>query len=104
MCSTRLFIIVATDISIWILQSKEQSHPPNPCLHLVLILSQGAYTARMVAQFVVRQPPSIWPYFDHLYQGHIGILDRQDMDAFAGIFVAFQKRGKTHDPKGMRLN
>jgi len=45
--------------------------------------SRGAYTARMVAAFV----------------GEIGILDKTEMDNFADIFVAFQKRGKTDDPK-----
>ncbi|KAH0590787.1 hypothetical protein H2248_000912 [Termitomyces sp. 'cryptogamus'] len=41
--------------------------------------SRGAYTARMVAMFI----------------GEIGILDRRDMDHFAGIFLAYQKLGKT---------
>ncbi|KZS95997.1 hypothetical protein SISNIDRAFT_451651 [Sistotremastrum niveocremeum HHB9708] len=45
--------------------------------------SRGAYTARMVAAFV----------------GEIGILDKSQMDHFADIFVAFQKRGKTDDPQ-----
>ncbi|KAL9716286.1 hypothetical protein Ac2012v2_000732 [Leucoagaricus gongylophorus] len=39
--------------------------------------SRGAYTARMVATLV----------------GEIGILDRQDMDRFAEIFVNLQRRG-----------
>lgn len=43
--------------------------------------SRGAYTARMIAAFI----------------GAIGVLDRQDMDHFADIFVAYQKRGKTKD-------
>ncbi|KAI0932121.1 hypothetical protein AcW2_000831 [Taiwanofungus camphoratus] len=30
-------------------------------------------------------------------QGEIGVLDRTDMDHFAAIFLAFQKRGKTSD-------
>ncbi|KAF9015120.1 hypothetical protein BDQ17DRAFT_1403847 [Cyathus striatus] len=41
--------------------------------------SRGAYTARMVATFI----------------GEIGVLDRKDMDHFAGIFIAYQKLGKT---------
>ncbi|KAI0963650.1 hypothetical protein AcW1_000668 [Taiwanofungus camphoratus] len=43
--------------------------------------SRGAYTARTVAAFI----------------GEIGVLDRTDMDHFAAIFLAFQKRGKTSD-------
>ncbi|KII93755.1 hypothetical protein PLICRDRAFT_101450 [Plicaturopsis crispa FD-325 SS-3] len=43
--------------------------------------SRGAYTARMVAMFI----------------GAIGVLDRTDMDHFAGVFIAFQKRGKSKD-------
>ncbi|KIJ26135.1 hypothetical protein M422DRAFT_785320 [Sphaerobolus stellatus SS14] len=39
--------------------------------------SRGAYTVRMVATFI----------------GEIGILSRKDMDHFADIFIAFQKRG-----------
>lgn len=35
-----------------------------------------------------------------MHQGEIGVLDRTAMDAFADIFIAYQKRGKTHDPKG----
>ncbi|KAH9950393.1 hypothetical protein B0H21DRAFT_723255 [Amylocystis lapponica] len=48
--------------------------------------SRGAYTARMVADFI----------------GAIGVLDRKDMDYFAGIFVALQKRGKSTDPDEIR--
>ncbi|OCH96096.1 hypothetical protein OBBRIDRAFT_766161 [Obba rivulosa] len=44
--------------------------------------SRGAYTARMIAALI----------------GEIGVLDRQDMDHFAEIFVAYQKRGKATDP------
>jgi len=43
--------------------------------------SRGAYTARMIAAFI----------------GVIGVLDRQDMNHFAQVFVDFQKRGKTKD-------
>ncbi|KAJ7071072.1 hypothetical protein C8F01DRAFT_413906 [Mycena amicta] len=43
--------------------------------------SRGAYTARMVAMFI----------------GLIGVLDRTDMDHFAGIFLACQKLGKSQD-------
>lgn len=49
--------------------------------------SRGAYTARMVAMFI----------------GEIGVLDRQDMDHFAGIFVNFQRRGTEKDPKELEL-
>ncbi|KAJ3790950.1 hypothetical protein GGU10DRAFT_339118 [Lentinula aff. detonsa] len=45
--------------------------------------SRGAYTARMVAMFI----------------GAIGVLDRKDMDSFAGIFIAYQNLGKTTDDK-----
>ncbi|KAF8310057.1 uncharacterized protein EI90DRAFT_3161466 [Cantharellus anzutake] len=45
--------------------------------------SRGAYTARMVAMFI----------------GEIGVLDRGEMDHFAEIFISYQKRGKTDDPK-----
>ncbi|KAI0361533.1 hypothetical protein OH77DRAFT_1391827 [Trametes cingulata] len=44
--------------------------------------SRGAYTARMVAMFI----------------GAIGVLDRTEMDHFATIFIAYQKRGKSQDP------
>ncbi|KAH9944322.1 uncharacterized protein BXZ73DRAFT_96809 [Epithele typhae] len=43
--------------------------------------SRGAYTARMVAMFI----------------GAIGVLDRTQMDHFASIFLAYQKRGKETD-------
>lgn len=43
--------------------------------------SRGAYTARMVADFI----------------GAIGILDKTDMDHFAEVFLAYQKIGKTDD-------
>ncbi|KIM84974.1 hypothetical protein PILCRDRAFT_817818 [Piloderma croceum F 1598] len=43
--------------------------------------SRGAYTARMIAAFI----------------GAIGVLDRQDMDHFAQVFIDFQKRGKSKD-------
>ncbi|EIN13795.1 hypothetical protein PUNSTDRAFT_41242 [Punctularia strigosozonata HHB-11173 SS5] len=46
--------------------------------------SRGAYTARMVAAMI----------------GEIGVLDRTDMDHFASVFMAFQKRGKEKDPEG----
>jgi len=49
--------------------------------------SRGAYTARMVAMFI----------------GELGVLDRQDMDYFAGIFVNFQRRGTVDDPKERAL-
>ncbi|KAF8523076.1 hypothetical protein BU17DRAFT_43975 [Hysterangium stoloniferum] len=45
--------------------------------------SRGAYTARMVAAFI----------------GEIGVLDKRDMDYFADIFIAFQKRGNASDAK-----
>ncbi|KAI0788471.1 hypothetical protein C8Q75DRAFT_234182 [Abortiporus biennis] len=48
--------------------------------------SRGAYTARMVAELI----------------GGIGVLSRTDMDHFADIFVAYQKRGKTTDEKEKR--
>ncbi|KAF8322151.1 hypothetical protein DL93DRAFT_2051164, partial [Clavulina sp. PMI_390] len=51
--------------------------------------SRGAYTARMVATFI----------------GEIGLLSRSEMDNFADIFVAYQKRGKTSNPEERkRLN
>lgn len=36
-------------------------------------------------------------------QGAIGILDRRDMDHFAEIFLALQKRGMTKDDKGINI-
>ncbi|KZT30531.1 hypothetical protein NEOLEDRAFT_1053819 [Neolentinus lepideus HHB14362 ss-1] len=45
--------------------------------------SRGAYTARMVAALI----------------GEIGVLDRMDMDWFAVLFTAYQKRSKTQDPE-----
>ncbi|KAF8521484.1 hypothetical protein JB92DRAFT_3277272 [Gautieria morchelliformis] len=51
--------------------------------------SRGAYTARMVAAFIASHPR----------QGEIGVLDKKDMDHFADIFIAYQKRGKATDPK-----
>lgn len=65
---------------------------------------KGAYTARTVAAFIVT-----YHLLDHqdegTYgsmnpQGEIGVLDRTDMDHFAAIFLAFQKRGKTSDEDG----
>ncbi|KAJ6509494.1 hypothetical protein C8R47DRAFT_1098890 [Mycena vitilis] len=51
--------------------------------------SRGAYTARMTAMFI----------------GKIGVLDRADMDHFAGIFSAYQALGKSKDEAEMqRLN
>ncbi|KAJ7244759.1 hypothetical protein B0H12DRAFT_801130 [Mycena haematopus] len=44
--------------------------------------SRGAYTARMTA---IED------------QGKIGVLDRADMDHFAGIFLAYQQLGKSKD-------
>lgn len=35
------------------------------------------------------------------WKGHIGVLDSEDMDHFAKIFIAFQKRGKAEDDKGL---
>ncbi|KAI0815026.1 hypothetical protein BC629DRAFT_1579622 [Irpex lacteus] len=43
--------------------------------------SRGAYTARMIALLI----------------GAIGVLDRTEMDHFADIFMAYQKRGKAED-------
>ncbi|KAF8527196.1 hypothetical protein BU17DRAFT_61815 [Hysterangium stoloniferum] len=43
--------------------------------------SRGAYTARMVAAFI----------------GEIGILDKNDMDHFADIFLNYEKRAHTTD-------
>ncbi|KAJ7786267.1 hypothetical protein B0H16DRAFT_25079 [Mycena metata] len=51
--------------------------------------SRGAYTARMTALFI----------------GKIGVLDRADMDHFAGIFMAYQRLGKSKDEADIqRLN
>ncbi|KAF9507073.1 hypothetical protein BS47DRAFT_1304445 [Hydnum rufescens UP504] len=44
--------------------------------------SRGAYTARMVATLI----------------GELGVLNRSEMDNFADIFIAFQRRGRTQDP------
>ncbi|KAI0094838.1 hypothetical protein BDY19DRAFT_988637 [Irpex rosettiformis] len=43
--------------------------------------SRGAYTARMIALLI----------------GAIGVLDRTEMDHFADIFMAYQKRGKAEN-------
>ncbi|RDB28797.1 hypothetical protein Hypma_015566 [Hypsizygus marmoreus] len=48
--------------------------------------SRGAYTARMVAMFI----------------GEIGVLDRRDMDHFAGIFLSYQRLGKCSDPQEIK--
>ncbi|KAJ7125623.1 hypothetical protein C8R43DRAFT_712084 [Mycena crocata] len=48
--------------------------------------SRGGYTARMTAMFI----------------GEIGVLDRRDMDSFAGIFLAYQKLGKSKDDEEIR--
>ena len=37
-------------------------------------------------------------------QGEIGVLDRRDMDHFAGIFIAYQKLGKSKKPEGQSPN
>lgn len=39
-------------------------------------------------------------YISHSEQGAIGVLDRQDMDHFAQVFIDFQKRGKSKDEAG----
>jgi hypothetical protein len=39
----------------------------------------------------------------NIVQGEIGVLDRKDMDSFAGIFVAYQKRGKSDNKEGGQL-
>ncbi|KAF9535428.1 hypothetical protein CPB83DRAFT_841726 [Crepidotus variabilis] len=49
--------------------------------------SRGAYTARMVAQFI----------------GEIGILDQKEMDDFSLIFKNYQSLGKTNDPKKKKI-
>lgn len=36
-------------------------------------------------------------------QGEIGVLDRTEMEHFAGIFIAYQRMGKTSDPRGRPL-
>lgn len=65
---------------------------------------QGAYTARMVAMFIVcfllRWDAELLPDFP---KGEIGVLDRNDMDHFASIFVNFQRRGTEKDAKGRWL-
>jgi len=43
---------------------------------------------------VVPQPKAVT-------QGEIGVLDKQDMDHFADVFMAYQRRGKISDPKGL---
>jgi hypothetical protein len=37
-----------------------------------------------------------------MIQGEIGVLDRKDMDHFADIFLAYQKRGKPRDEQGQQ--
>lgn len=60
------------------------AHNYNPGDEIFLFgFSRGAYTARMVAMFI----------------GEIGVLDRKDMDHFAGIFIAYQKLGKSKKPE-----
>ncbi|KAF8960979.1 hypothetical protein BDZ97DRAFT_2034223 [Flammula alnicola] len=60
------------------------AHNFNPGDEIFLFgFSRGAYTARMVAAFI----------------GEIGVLDRKDMDSFAGIFIDFQKLGPCANPK-----
>lgn len=36
-----------------------------------------------------------------MFIGAIGVLNRTQMDKFADIFLAYQKRGKSKDPAGM---
>lgn len=63
--------------------------------------SQGAYTARMVATFIVCSfcdTSSVQSLTDD--QGEIGVLTSKDMDSFASIFLDFQALGKTQDPFG----
>ena len=58
----------------------------------------------MVAMFIVSRVARAMARNRHLpfrVQGAIGVLDRTDMDHFATIFVAYQKRGKSNDPDGM---
>ncbi|KAI0004139.1 hypothetical protein BJV74DRAFT_763443 [Russula compacta] len=49
--------------------------------------SRGAYTARMVAMVI----------------SEIGILDRTELDHFAGIFITLQARGKSQDKHQIEL-
>ncbi|EIW64595.1 uncharacterized protein TRAVEDRAFT_111927 [Trametes versicolor FP-101664 SS1] len=59
-----------------------QNYRPGDEAYIFLFgFSRGAYTARMVAMFI----------------GAIGVLDRTEMDHFATLFVAYQKRGKSED-------
>lgn len=61
----------------------------------------------MIAAFVVRlicRLHFLRDLTDDGYQGAIGVLDRQDMDHFAEIFVNYQKRGKTRDKASMHPN
>lgn len=39
-----------------------------------------------------------------ILQGAIGVLDRTEMDHFADIFMAYQKRGKAEDSQGILLS
>lgn len=60
---------------------------------------QGAYTARMVAMFIVRHLGFLGcsTEIHFIFKGEIGVLGRRDMDNFAAIFLNFQKLGKCHD-------
>jgi hypothetical protein len=55
----------------------------------------------MVAMFIVSSLPQFICVLSVIYfQGEIGVLDRADMDHFAGILIAYQKLGKCTKPKG----
>ncbi|TBU45101.1 hypothetical protein BD309DRAFT_860932 [Dichomitus squalens] len=62
-----------------------QNYQPGDELFL-FGFSRGAYTARMVAMFI----------------GAIGVLNSTQMDHFADIFLAYQKRGKAEDPEDIQ--
>lgn len=56
----------------------------------------------MVAELIVRHPRVACADTGSPFeQGGIGVLDRTDMDHFADIFTAYQKRGKAEDPDGV---
>lgn len=56
----------------------------------------------MIALLIVRFISTTAEYLPLIiiFQGAIGILDRTDMDHFADIFMAYQKRGKAEDSEG----
>lgn len=64
---------------------------PIGCIH-------GSYGRYVYCECPLTTPRKVSPLTSA--QGAIGVLDRTEMDHFATLFVAYQKRGKSEDQDG----